>query len=402
MNVLEGLRVVDLSLNIAGPYCTQILGDLGADVIKVEPPGGDPARQWGPPFWGGDTPLFLSSNRNKRSIVVNLKSEGGKAVIERMLDGADIFVQAFRKGVIESLGFGCERLQDRDPALIYVSVTGFGSEGPLAETPGYDPLMQAYSGMMSITGHPDGPPARCGASVIDLGTGMVTALGIVAALRERDKSGRGTHVEASLLDTSLSLVSYHLYAYLASGETPQRWGSGLGMITPYEAFPTNDGELMISGANDAIFARLCEALGLAETAKDVRFRDNATRIAHKQELLDILTARTREFSTVELRVLLERHRVPCSPIQSIDQVVDDPQVRATKMLEPFPHPRIPDYRDLGFPLKLDGDRPGARTVPPKSGEHSHQVLAELGYSKEEIEELIRTGSVAAEDSQQPS
>ena len=398
MNVLEGLRVVDLSLNIAGPYCTQVLADLGADVVKIEPPGGDPARQWGPPFWGGDTPLFLSSNRNKRSIVVDLNSDGGRKVVERLVDRADIFVQAFRKGVIESLGFGHERLQAKHPALVYASVTGFGSEGPLAETPGYDPLMQAYSGMMSITGHPESPPARCGASVIDLGTGMLTALGILAALRERDKNGRGTYVEASLLDTSLALVSYHLYGYLASGETPQRRGSGLGMITPYEAFPTNDGELMISGGNDAIFVRLCEALGLEEAATDPRFRDNATRVAHKQDLLELLTARTRNFSTAELRSLLEQHRVPCSPIQSIDQVVDDPQVRANKMFELYPHPRIPDYRDLGFPLRFDGDRPGARRVPPGAGEHSAEVLGELGYSGEEIEELTRGGSIATADS----
>ena len=398
MNVLEGLRVVDLSLNIAGPYCTQILADLGADVVKIEPPGGDPARQWGPPFWGGDTPLFLSSNRNKRSIVVDLKSDGGRKVVERLVERADIFVQAFRKGVVESLGFGHERLQAKYPALIYASVTGFGSEGPLADTPGYDPLMQAYSGMMSITGHPECPPARCGASVIDLGTGMLTAMGILAALRQRDKNGRGTHVEASLLDTSLAWVSYHLYGYLASGEVPQRRGSGLGMITPYEAFPTSDGELMISGGNDAIFVRLCEALGLDEAAKDPCFRDNATRVAHKQELLEVLTARTRDFSTAELRSLLERHRVPCSPIQSIDQVVEDPQVRANKMLEPYPHPRIPDYRDLGFPLRFDGDRPRARRVPPRAGEHSAEVLGELGYSGEEIEKLTRGGSISTADS----
>ena len=393
MNVLDGLRVVDLTLNIAGPYCTQILADLGADVIKVEPPGGDPTRQWGPPFWGGDTPLFLSSNRNKRSIVVNLKTDGGRHIVERLAAGADVFAQAFRKGVIESLGFGSERLRKQYPTLIYASITGFGSEGPLAEAPGYDPLMQAFSGMMSITGRPDSPPARCGASVVDLGTGMLTALGILAALRARDKSGRGAHVEASLLDTSMAWMSFHLYCFLASGETPRRWGSGLGMIAPYEAFPTSDGDLMIAGGNDAIFARLCGALSLEEIARDARFRDNEARVAHRRELFDILSARTRCFSTTELRALLERRRVPCSPIQTIDQIVDDPQVHANRMLEPYPHPRIPGYRDLGFPLRFDGGRPGARTVPPLPGEHSVEVLGELGYSRQEIDELVRAENV---------
>ena len=253
MSTLEGIRVVDLSQNIAGPYGTQMLADLGADVVKVEPPGGDPARTWGPPFGEGETPLFLSANRNKRSICVDLKSDGGKAVVDRLVDSADVFVQAFRSGVIESLGFGYAQLKQRRPALIYASVTGFGSPGPLRETPGYDPLIQGYSGLMSITGHPGGPPARAGASVVDLGTGILVALGVLAALRERDRSGKGTHVEASLLDTSLGWVSYHLYGYLASGRVPGRMGSGIGMIAPYEAFATKDGELMIAGGTRLFF-----------------------------------------------------------------------------------------------------------------------------------------------------
>ena len=393
MSTLEGIRVVDLSQNIAGPYGTQMLADLGADVVKVEPPGGDPARTWGPPFWEGETPLFLSANRNKRSICVDLKSDGGKVVVDRLVDSADVFVQAFRSGVIESLGFGYAQLKQRRPALIYASVTGFGSQGPLRETPGYDPLIQGYSGLMSITGHPGGPPARAGASVVDLGTGILVALGVLAALRERDRSGKGTHVEASLLDTSLGWVSYHLYGYLASGRVPGRMGSGIGMIAPYEAFATKDGELMIAGGNEAIFSRLCEALGLSDVAADPRFIDNPTRVAHRDELHEIIAARTAELTTADLRAVLEKHRVPCSPIQDIGQVADDPQVRASGMLDPCPHPRIPNYRNLGFPLRFNGDRPALRSVPPLAGEHTREVLEELEYSREEIDSLARNGSV---------
>ncbi len=390
---MEGIRVVDLSQNIAGPYGTQMLADLGADVVKVEPPGGDPARTWGPPFWEGETPLFLSTNRNKRSICLDLKSDGGREVVERLVDSADVFVQAFRTGVIESLGFGYAQLKQRRPGLIYASVTGFGSQGPLREMPGYDPLIQGYSGFMSITGHPDGPPARAGASVVDLGTGILVALGVLTALRDRDRTGKGTHVEASLLDTSLGWVSYHLYGYLASGRVPERMGSGIGMIAPYEAFATKDGELMIAGGNEAIFSRLCEALGLSEVATDPRFVDNPTRVAHRDELHKIIEARTAELTTAELRALLEQHHVPCSPIQDIGQVVDDPQVRASGMLDPCPHPRIPNYRNLGFPLRFDGDRPALRSVPPLAGEHTSEVLEELNYSRAEIDSLAADGSV---------
>ena len=397
MKVFEKLRIVDLTLNIAGPYSTQILADLGADVIKVEPPGGDPSREWGPPFWGDETPLFLSSNRNKRSIIVDLKSDDGQGVVKRLVGESDVFVQAFRKGVIESLGFGYECLRELYPGLVYASITGFGSKGPLAEMPGYDPLIQAYSGMMSITGDPDSPPARCGAAVVDLGTGILTALGILAALRERDNTGRGVHVETSLLDTSMAWLGYHLYSFLASGDIPQRWGAGSGMVTPYESFPTKDGELMISGGNNAIFVRLCNALGLEEVAGDNRFCDNPSRVENRRALREILMGRTRDFSTDQLRTLLEEHRVPCSPIQTLEEVADDPQVRASRMLEAYPHPRISNYRALGFPVRFDGDRPGTRIVPPLPGEHSIEVLGELGYSSAEINRFRQNGSVVTAD-----
>ena len=388
MKTLQGIRVIDVSQNLAGPQCTQILGDLGADVIKVEPLSGDPARAWGPPFWEGEAPLFLSGNRNKRSIALDLKSGGGRQVLERLIESADIFVQSFRKGVIESLGFGHEKLRARRPELIYASITGFGAEGPLSETPGYDPLIQAYSGIMSLTGHPDGPPARVGGAVVDIGTGMWTALGILAALRERDQTGRGTHVESSLLATALVWISYHLTGYLAGGELPLRAGSGFSMVAPYEAFPTQDGELMILAGNDGIFVRLCEALAIPEVAADPRFATNPDRVSHRQALTAILASHTRKQTTADLRALLEKHRVPCSPIQDVSQVVRDPQVAAAGILDPVPHPRIPNYREVAFPIRFDGERPQPSRPAPQPGEHTSEILTELNYTPAQIQTLV--------------
>lgn len=382
--MLDGIRVLDLSQNIAGPQATQVLGDLGADVIKVEPPGGDPARKWGPPFWGGDAPLFLAFNRNKRSIVVDLKSDTGRKIVAQLVAKSDVMVQAFRKGVIDKLGFGYETVKRKHPKLIYASLTGYGSEGPYADIPGYDPLLQAYSGIMSITGYPDGPPARVGGSVVDIGSGNLIALGIIAALRRRDLDGSGTHVECSLLDTSLGWIGYHMMNYLASGMVPQRMGTGLTMIAPYEAFPTQDGHLMICGGNDGIFRRLCEALGIPEAAEDPRFKDNPSRVDHCSVLRDLLSSLTKRMMTGELDRLLKEHRVPCSPIQDIAQIVSDPQVRANRIFEPEPHPRIPGYRDLKMSVRFNGERPPLRFVPPAVGEHTDEILTEIGFDEAKI------------------
>jgi crotonobetainyl-CoA:carnitine CoA-transferase CaiB-like acyl-CoA transferase len=389
---LKGLRVVDVSQNLAGPYCTQILADLGAEVTKVEPPAGDASRAWAPPLWGGHSTLFLSVNRGKRSIQVDLKSEGGKDILWRLIEEADVFVQAFRAGVVERLGFDYESVRIRRPAVIYVSVTAYGPTGPLKDQPGYDPLMQAYSGIMSITGHD--VPARVGASVVDFGTGMWGAMGVLSALHKRNATGEGSHVTTALLDTALGLVSYHLTSHIASGEIPKPMGSGFPMISPYRAFPTADGTLVIAAGNDATFQRLCEALGLPELSTDPRFLSNPTRVEHRDELFDLLQAATRRHPRGDLWKLLRDHSVPCSPIYDMADVVRDEQVDASGMLPRVDHPEIPEYRDIALPLRWDGDRPETTRTPPGAGEHTREILLELGYGDGEITALFADGVVA--------
>ena len=279
---LAGVRVLDFTQNLAGPFATQILGDLGADVIKVEPPGGDPARRWGPPFVGGNSHLFQVVNRNKRGVILDLKTEGGRARALGLAAGSDVVLQALRRGVAERLGIGYEAVRAANPGVIYVSVTSHGPEGPLADDPGYDPLMQARSGLMSVTGDPDGDPARVGTSIVDMGTGMWTAIAVMGALMERERTGRGCHVTASLLDTALAWMSYHMTSYLATGALPQRMGTGLAMIAPYQGFPCTDGSVMIAAGNDVIFRRLCDALEL-DLAEDPRLRVERTAGGEQRE-----------------------------------------------------------------------------------------------------------------------
>jgi len=375
---LEGIRVCDLSQNLAGPFCTQILADLGADVIKVEPPGGDPARDWGPPDWGEDGTLFLVANRGKRSIVLDLKTEEGRTVLHRLAERSDIFVQALRPGVAGRLGCDAETIRGLRPDILYLSLSAYGPEGPLAKLPGYDPLMQAFSGIMSLTGEVDGEPVRVGGSVVDFGTGMWGAVALLAALRERDRTGEGAELDVALMDTALTWVSYHLQGYLSTGQLPTRQGSGLASIAPYRSVATRDGSLMIAAANDGIFGRLCEALGVPEVAEDPRFRTNPDRVAHRREVEALMEEHTRTFTTDELFSLLVEHDVPCSPIQDASEVVDHPQVRAAGMIPEAPNPAVPGYRDVSLPLRMEGERPRAERPPPAPGQHTEEILRELG------------------------
>ncbi|MBI4637974.1 MAG: CoA transferase [Candidatus Rokubacteria bacterium] len=389
---LEGIVVVDLTQNVAGPFCTQILGDMGADVVKVERPGrGDDARAWAPPFWGDESATFMAMNRNKKSLALDLKRAGGLEVLRRLVARTDVFVQSLRAGAIAELGLDFPRSSALNPRLVYCSITAFGTRGPLRDLPGYDPLMQAYGGLMSVNGHPGQEPARVGTSIVDMGTGMWAALGIVAALRQRDATGRGGQVTTALFETALMWVSYHAMGYLGSGEVPRPQGSGTAMIVPYQAFPSADGFVMIAAGSDALFARLAQALGAPALATDERFRDNPSRVRNRPALVDALSALTRELKTTELLERLRVAGVPSAPILTIDAVLDEPQTHASGMLVAATHPRLPDYRSLGLPIQWDGRRPEVRRVPPALGEHTSDVLTWLGYTLDDVRSLRAQG-----------
>jgi crotonobetainyl-CoA:carnitine CoA-transferase CaiB-like acyl-CoA transferase len=385
---LAGLFVADLTQNVAGPTCTQILGDMGAEVVKVERPGrGDDARAWAPPYWGEESATFMGVNRNKRSLAVDMKQAEGRAVVERLISRADVLVQSLRAGAVEKLGLGWERANAINPRLVYCSVTAFGSEGPLSDRPGYDPLMQARGGILSINGHPGQPPARVPVPIVDIGTGMWAAIAILGALRERDRTGRGANVTTALYETALAWSVLQMNQYFGTGEVPQPQGSGTAMVCPYEAFPTGDAWIMIAAASDALFAKACEALGIEGLARDQRFMDNPARVAHRAELFDALSAVTRGLSSADVLDRLQKAGVPCAPIITLDKVAGEPQTEASGMLVSAKHPRLPDYRAVGLPIRWDGVRPTVSRVPPLLGEHTAEVLAELGYDQAAIKEL---------------
>lgn len=391
---LQDVRVLDLSQNLAGPFCAQILGDLGAEIVKVEPPGGDPARPWGPPFWGDDSVLFLSVSRNKRSMILDLKTDEGQDVLRKLVETSDVLVESARVGVPERLGYDYETVRKIREDLVYLSVTAYGERGPRKEHPGYDPLMQAYAGIMSVTGHPGQPPVRVGGSVVDYGTGMWGAIAVLSALRSRDATGEGTKLEIALLDTAVNWVSYHIMGYLSTGEVPGPMGSGLGSIVPYQAFETRDGSVMIAAGNDGIFRRLCQALEVPDLPEDPRFATNPQRVAHREELIPMMEELVAPFETEDLVTLLEEHSVPCSPIQDIAEVAADSQVEAAELLPRSPHRQASDYRDMALALRMDGERPRGDRRPPGPGEHTLEVLEEIGYDPDRARDLVESGVAA--------
>jgi crotonobetainyl-CoA:carnitine CoA-transferase CaiB-like acyl-CoA transferase len=392
---LEGIVVVDLTQNVAGPFCTQILGDMGADVVKIERPGrGDDSRAWAPPFWGDESTTFMSVNRNKRSLALDLKHDGALEILKRLIGRGDVFAQSLRAGVVDELGLDFPRASRINPRLVYCSITAFGTRGPLAGQAGYDALMQAYGGIMSVNGHPGQEPARAGVSLIDMGTAMWAALGIVAALRQRDATGRAVEVTTALFETALMWMSYHAMAYFGTGEVPQPTGSGTAMIAPYQAFPTADGYIVIGAGSDALFARLARALEAPELGRDPRFVDNPSRVRHRSALVDALSALTRVYKSADLLERLRTAGVPSTPVLAMDAVIEEPQTKASGMLVGAPHPRLPDYRSIGLPIRWDGARPEVRRVPPALGEHTTDVLTWLGYTLDDVRSLRARGVVA--------
>ena len=389
---LSGIRVVDVTTSLAGPYCTEVLAALGADVIKIEPPlGGDEARTWGPPFWDGESTLFLTVNAGKRPVCIDLRR--GLDVVLRLVDRADVFVQSLRPGLAEERGLGAEALRERNPRLVYCSIRSFGPTGPWRDRPGYDPLAQAAGGIISVTGEAGRDGVRAGVSVCDQGTGMWAALAIVAALHERETTGKGREVDVSLYETALGFMAYHLTGYLGAGTVASGRGTEFPSIAPYQAFGARDGRLMVAAANDRLFAQLVDALGLPELAADPRFASNSDRVANRAELTPLLEER---FATEDRATWISRlgqAGVPAAPVQNVAEVVAAAQTEALGILQDLPHPSVDGLRLPAFPVSLDGERLVHRSAPPELGANTRTILAEAGFADDEIDELVAAGAV---------
>ncbi len=391
---LSGTTVIDFTRVLSGPYCTMVLADLGARVIKIEHPvRGDDTRHWGPPFVATESAYFLSINRNKESVTLDFKKSEGLAVLERLFATADVMVENFRPGTLDAAGLGAEALTQRFSRLIYCSISGYGQTGPRRDEPGYDAVMQAEGGLMSITGERDGPPYRLGVAITDIVSGLFAAQGVLAALVARATTGRGQRVDIGMLDATAALLTYQAGNYFVSGEVPARMGNRHPTITPYESFETADGDLVIAGGNDDIWRRLCGALDLDGLSDDPRFRTNKDRVANRDELRPIFDRVLKTRTRAEWVERLAKVGVPCGSVREISEVLADPQIVARHMIAEVDHPTVGRTRVIGSPLKLSGTPPSVRTAPPTLGQHTETVLTELGYDRAAIANLRATAVI---------
>ena len=396
MGPLKGIKVVELAQIMAGPTCGMLLADMGADVIKVEKlPGGDDTRSYGEPSINGESAAFMILNRNKRGMAVNLKTAGGLEIVKRLLADADVVTENYRKGTLEKLGLGYDVLQELNPRLIYCAVSGYGRTGPYADKGGFDLIAQGFAGIMSITGEPGGPPAKSGTSIADINAGILAALGVVSALVSRATTGRGQMVETSLMEAAIQQTYWQAAIFFATGRNSEPTGSAHILTAPYQAFPTRDGWINIGGANQSNWERIVKVIGRPELADDARFRTNNDRMKNLAALTPLIAERLKSRPSAEWIREFEAAGVPVGPVTKIGEMLADPQVAAREMVVEVDHPRAGRVKALGHPIKFSGTPGEVRRPAPLLGEHTREVLAELGYSAAETEAFIQEGAVSA-------
>ena len=385
---LAGLTVIDFTRVLSGPYCTMVLADHGARVIKLEHPiRGDDTRHWGPPFIGAESAYFLSINRNKESVTLDFKHADGQRILDQLLASADVVVENFRPGTLDAVGFGAKDVLARYPRIVYCSISGYGQTGPRREEPGYDAVMQAEGGLMSITGEADGPALRLGVAITDIVSGLFAAQGVMSALIAREKTGRGQQVDIGMLDATAALLTYQAGNFFATGHVPARMGNRHPTIVPYESFHASDGDFVIAGGNDEIWRRLCRVIGRPDLADDARFRTNADRASHYDELRTELDRALKTRTRNEWVRDLTNAGVPCGSVRGISEVLADPQIAARGMVAEVEHSTIGSARVVNSPVKMSATPTGVRTAPPTLGQHTAAVLRELGYDDRQIDAL---------------
>ena len=395
MTPLDGLTILDFTRVLAGPYCTMQLADLGARVIKIEQPGrGDDTRAWGPPFVRGESAYFLSINRNKESVALDLKHSRARGILDTLVSRADVIVENFRPGTMERLGLGYDTLAARHSRIVYCSISGFGQTGPRRAEAGYDAMMQAEAGLMSITGPADGPPFRLGVAIGDIATGMFAVQGILAALYARERSQRGQRVDIAMLDAVTALLTYQASIAFATGDTPSRMGNRHPSIAPYDTFTAADGEFVLSVGNDDQFRRLAGILRRPELGIDPQYASNADRVRHYDALRDTLSRLFSAWARADLLAALTAAGVPCSAVRSVTEALQDPQLSAREMIVPLEHVSAGGIRVLGSPLKLSETPASVRTPPPALGQHTDAVLREIGMSDSDIASLRAARAIA--------